>query len=173
MDYSFGTPAVVQGAMNRFKDSFINWQLRADLREHRDIVRAVAWRLDGRLLASADSAGQIKFWARGWDSGVQRLQKFSMGAGGWCCYQTLDVPVNILQRMPEEAAIFSRPPSDTAPSNLSSPTARYVPGKLLGNTYRLRASMRTAVTFAAAYVCRDVEGGSKSGACSSLTNDWR
>ena len=122
MDYSLGTPAEVTRAMHR-KHDFVNWQLRADLREHRDVVRAVSWRSDGRLLVSADSAGQLKFWARGWDSGVRRLQSFSMGAGGWRCFQTLDIPVSILQRVPEEAAVFSRPPSVT--SNPSSPTARY------------------------------------------------
>jgi hypothetical protein len=43
------------------------WQLLAELREHRDDVRALAWRLDGRILASADTAGHVKFWARGAD----------------------------------------------------------------------------------------------------------
>jgi len=123
MDYSLDTPSAARRAIDR-KRTFVSWQLRADIREHRDVVRAVAWRLDGRLLASADSAGQIKFWARGWDSGVQRLQKFSMGAGGWCCYQTLSISVNILERVPEEAADFSRQPSDGVRLDPSSPTGR-------------------------------------------------
>ena len=34
-------------------------------------------------------AGHIKFWARGWDKGVQPLQKYSVGNGGWRCYQAI------------------------------------------------------------------------------------
>ena len=49
------------------------WQLLAELREHRDDVRALAWRLDGRILASADTAGHVKFWARGADQVLSLL----------------------------------------------------------------------------------------------------
>jgi len=49
--------------------------------------------------------------ARGWDKGVQALQKFSDGAGGWRCFQTMPIPVNMHERVPEEATDFSRGPS--------------------------------------------------------------
>jgi hypothetical protein len=36
------------------------WHLLADLKEHKDVLTALAWRLDGRLLVSADMAGRIR-----------------------------------------------------------------------------------------------------------------
>ena len=52
--------------------------------------------------------------ARGWDKGVKTLQRFSHGAGGWRCFQTMPIPVNMHNRVPEEATDFSRRPSGEA-----------------------------------------------------------
>jgi len=88
------------------------------------IYTALAWRLDGRLLAAADMSGFIKFWARGWDKGVRKLQTFSAGDGGWCCYQTLPISVNQGERVPEMAADFtSKKMSNAGHSGPASPNS--------------------------------------------------
>jgi len=53
------------------------------------MVRAVAWRQDGRLLASADESGMIKVWARASDTGIAKPQTLSIGDGMWRCKQTI------------------------------------------------------------------------------------
>ena len=60
---------------------------------------------------SVPSVRILVLQARGWDKGVQTLQKFSDVAGGWRCFQTMPIPVSMDDRVPEEATDFSRGPS--------------------------------------------------------------
>lgn len=73
------------------RDHRIEWIQYASLKEHLDSVRAICWRSDSRLVASADRSGEVKIWARGSDEGVWKVQRDSCGSGGWLCVQTIAV----------------------------------------------------------------------------------
>lgn len=79
-----------------------------------------------------DSCGHVKFWGRGCDKGIQSLQKFSAGSGGWRCYQTLKIPLSMHKRVPEEAKDFTRASSapTSAPSSPPSSLAQLTPSRL-------------------------------------------
>ena len=67
------------------------------------------------MVGLTDSCGHVKFWGRGCDKGIQSLQKFSAGSGGWRCYQTLKIPLSMHKRVPEEAKDFTR--ASSAPTS--------------------------------------------------------
>eukprot|EP00961_Rhodomonas_salina_P076821 1031084-Rhodomonas_salina.7 len=52
------------GVRRNGKTGKIVWERVAMFVEHVDIIRAVGWREDGRLLASCDLGGTVKLWAR-------------------------------------------------------------------------------------------------------------
>lgn len=77
------------GVRRNGKTGKIVWERVAMFVEHVDIIRAVGWREDGRLLASCDLGGTVKLWARAGDHGISRAQKMAIGTGGWVCVETV------------------------------------------------------------------------------------